>query len=155
MLKRFATEPKLIGPNWAGFRDAGALERRFALDGFLGESDGRLVVEADGPVGFVSWRAVATAVVKYWNIGIVLLPEFRGRGIGWRAQAMLCEYLFAHSPVQRLEAGTQPENTAEQKALEKAGFCKEGVLRSAEFREGAWRDIWIYSRLRTDPGPSA
>ena len=66
---------------------------------------------------------------------------------------MLCDYLFAHSPVQRLEARTQPENIAEQKALTKAGFVKEGVSRSVHFREGAWRDLWIYSRIRTDPQP--
>ena len=48
--------------------------------------------------------------------------DWRGRGIGWRAQAMLCDYLFAHTPVQRIQAGTHPENIAEQKSLEKAGF---------------------------------
>ena len=55
---------------------------------------------------------------------------------------------FAHSPVARVEAGTQPDNVAEQKALEKAGFQFEGVLRAVEFRDGRWRDGWLYSRIR-------
>lgn len=44
---------------------------------------------------------------------------------------------------------------AEQKALVKAGFQFEGTIRAAEFRDGEWRDGLLYSRLRTDPPPSA
>jgi len=149
IMRRFAVEPGLVGPNWPGFRDAGAVDRRFAADGYLGPDDGRLVVEVDDTAaGAVSWHAVAVTAPRYWNIGIVLLPDFRGRGVGWRAQALLCEYLFEHSPVERIEAGTQPENLAEQRALVRAGFAKEGELRRAEFRGGAWHDLWVYSRLR-------
>jgi len=148
-LRRFATEPGLIGPDWNGFRDAGAVERRFDADGWLGPDDGRLVVDADGErAGFVTWHAEQMTNARYWNIGIVLLPEFRGRGIGWRAQRMLGDYLFEHTPVARIEAGTQPDNVAEQRALEKAGFQREGVLRAVEFRAGKWRDGVLYSRIR-------
>jgi [ribosomal protein S5]-alanine N-acetyltransferase len=161
LLRRFATEPGLIGPNWYGFRDAGAVDRRFAEDGFLGKDGfpgndgfpgkdgGRLMVDVDGePGGFVGWRAMAMATPSYWSIGIVLLPEFRGRGAGMLAQGSLCAYLFAHTPAQRIEAATQPENIAEQKALEKIGFQREGVLRSAEFRDGAWRDVVVFGKVR-------
>jgi len=155
MFRRFAVEPGLIGPNWYGFRDPDASRRRFETDGFLGTEDSRLVVCADGETaGFVGWHSQTYAVGKCWNIGIVLLPEWRGRGVGWRAQAMLCDYLFQHSPLVRIEATTQPNNVAEQRALGKAGFTREGVLRSAEFRDGDYRDVWVYSRLRSDPPPS-
>jgi [ribosomal protein S5]-alanine N-acetyltransferase len=163
MLRGFATEPGLIGLDWAGFRDAQAPARRFAVDGYLGAEDGRLIVEVatghdtapgSAAAGFVSWHSgLYGGVAKYWEIGIVLLPEWRGRGIGWRAQAMLCDYLFAHTPAQRIQAGTHPENIAEQKSLVKAGFQREGVVRACEFRAGQWRDGWLYSRLRDDPSP--
>jgi RimJ/RimL family protein N-acetyltransferase len=59
-------------------------------------------------------------------------------------------YLFAHTPVHRIEAATEAGNVAEQRALEKAGFIREGLLRGIGWRDGAWRDgIW-YSVLRTD-----
>jgi ribosomal-protein-alanine N-acetyltransferase len=155
MFRRFAVEPGLIGLDWSGFRDAQAPARRFASDGYLGADDGRLVVELeeDGAVaGFVSYVAgLYGGVAKHWEIGIALLPEFRGRGVGWRAQAMLCDYLFQHSPAQRIQAGTHPENLAEQHCLVKAGFQLEGVVRACEFRAGAWRDGLLYSRLRDDP----
>jgi RimJ/RimL family protein N-acetyltransferase len=157
MFRRFATEPGLIGLDWTGFRDAGAPARRFAVDGYLGEEDGRLMVEVspDGvAAGFVGFRSGQFgAAGRYWEIGIALLPPWRGRGIGWRAQAMLCDYLFAHTVAQRIQAGTHPENIAEQKALTKAGFQLEGVVRACEFRAGQWRDGYLYSRLRTDPSP--
>jgi RimJ/RimL family protein N-acetyltransferase len=113
--------------------------------------DDRAVATA---AGFVSWRARTYANVGHWEIGIALLPERRGQGLGWRAQAMLCDYLFRHTPAQRIEAATHAENTAEQRALEKAGFHLEGVIRAAEFRDGEWRDGHLYSRLRSDPTPA-
>jgi RimJ/RimL family protein N-acetyltransferase len=153
MFRRFATEPGLIGLDWSGFRDAQAPARRFAADGYLGADDGRLMVTTeDGTAGFVNYLAgVYSGPARYWEIGIALLPEFRGRGVGWRAQAMLCDYLFQHSPAQRIQAGTHPENVAEQKSLVKAGFRLEGVIRACEFRAGQWRDGYLYSRLRDDP----
>jgi [ribosomal protein S5]-alanine N-acetyltransferase len=158
MFRRFATEPGLVGLDWSGFRDAQAAARRFATDGFLGTEDSRLIVhveEEDATAGFVGWRTGQYGNSgKHWTIGIALLPEWRRRGIGWRAQAMLCDYLFSHTPVQRIEAGTHPENIAEQKALVKAGFTHEAVIRAAEFRAGGWHDGWLYSRLRDDPAPS-
>lgn len=159
MFRRFCTEPGLVGPDWAGFRDAAQPARRFAVDGYLGDDDGRLVVEVEperAAAGAVSYRSMRYAGrASYWEIGIVLLPQWRGRGVGWRAQALLCDYLFQHSPAQRIQAGTHPENIAEQRALEKAGFHLEGVIRACEFRAGQWRDGHLYSRLRDDPPPAA
>ena len=149
MFRRFATEPGLVGRDWNGFRDAGAVDRRYAEDGYLGDRTGRLVVEVRGErAGMVSYLAQDFTNTRSWNIGIALLPEFRGRGAGWRAQAMLTDYLFAHTPVVRIEAGTQLDNVAEQRALERAGFTREGVMRAVEFRDGGYRDGVLYSRIR-------
>ena len=157
MFRRFATEPGLIGLDWTGFTDAQAPARRFATDGYLGAENSRLMVEVERErvaAGFVGWGLRDFGgPTKHWEIGIALLPEWRGRGIGWRAQAMLCDYLFSHTPLQRIQAGTHPENIAEQRSLVKAGFRLEGVVRACEFRAGAWRDGYLYSRLRDDPSP--
>ncbi|WP_020495300.1 GNAT family N-acetyltransferase [Sciscionella marina] len=159
LFQRLLTEPYLTGLDWSGFRDAREPVRQFEEHGFLRADGGRLAVDADGrTAGFVSWRIGSYAaglaeLAKYWEIGIVLFPEHRGNGIGWRAQTMLCEYLFRHTPVQRIQAGTHPENSAEQHALRKAGFRFEGTVRCCEFRDGQWRDGLLYSRLRSDPAP--
>lgn len=157
MFRRFATEPGLIGLDWTGFTDAQAPARRFAADGYLGAAGGRLMVEVDPErvaAGFVGFTLRDFGgPTKHWEIGIALLPEWRGRGIGWIAQALLCEYLFTHTPLRRIQAGTHPENIAEQRSLVKAGFQLEGVVRACEFRAGRYRDGYLYSRLRDDPAP--
>ncbi|MFE0801914.1 GNAT family N-acetyltransferase [Streptomyces sp. NPDC058812] len=153
VLERFLTDPEAAGPfQWLGWSDPGRWRRRWAQDGLLGDDGGLLmVVSGADPLGFVAWRKVVTSRNSYcWNIGAQLLPEARGRGAGTRAQRLLVEYLFAHTPVVRLEADTETRNIAERRALEKSGFTREGVLRSTVFRNGRWRDVVRYSVLRED-----
>lgn len=114
----------------------------------------RLIVVADGvDVGVVSWHAVsygASAASQAWNTGIGLVAEHRGRGIGWRAQRLLAEHLFATTDVGRVEASTDVANLAEQRSLEKAGFRREGVIRGAQVRRDGRHDLVGYAILRTD-----
>jgi RimJ/RimL family protein N-acetyltransferase len=153
MLERFLTDPEATGPfQWLGWSDPGRWRRRWTQDGLLSDDGGQLMVAAGAEgLGFVAWRKVVTSRSSYcWNIGAQLLPENCGRGVGTQAQRLLVRYLFAHTPVVRLEADTETENVAEQRALEKSGFAREGVLRSTVFRDGQWRDTVRYSVLRGD-----
>ena len=155
-LERWSADPEAQGRyNWFGFSGEGELGRRFDQDGLLGPDRGNLLVELeDGTVaGDVSYYAVyhgPNPGSRAFNVGIALLPAHRGHGHGTEAQRQLAAYLFAHTRVERLEASTDLENTAEQRALERAGFIREGVLRHAQFRDGGFRDLVLYSRLRGD-----
>jgi RimJ/RimL family protein N-acetyltransferase len=138
-----------------GHRDVGALRRRYAEHGLLAPDDGAfMVLLPDGTrAGEVSWHGVhygPPPASLALNIGIALVPDQRGKGYGSAAQRLLAEYLFAHTLVNRVEASTDVANVAEQRALEKAGFTREGVLRGAQWRAGAWHDLVSYARLRTD-----
>jgi aminoglycoside 6'-N-acetyltransferase len=42
------------------------------------------------------------------------------------------------------------ENLPQQRALEKAGFAREGIQRRAQFRAGTRHDLLTFSRLRSD-----
>ena len=115
------------------------------------------VVSDDGQVaGAVSWHW------EQWGpnsgsrcamIGIWLRPSYRGRGIGAAAQAQLVDLLFRHTTANRVEAHTDVENLAEQRALETAGLQREGVTRGAQWRDGAYRDGLLYAVIRSDPRP--
>jgi RimJ/RimL family protein N-acetyltransferase len=76
------------------------------------------------PVRFVTWSTSRPGPGQAGLpcIGAVLLPEHRGKGIGTRAQYLLCEYLFTHYPIQRIEATTQPDNDVEH-----SGVCTEAA----------------------------
>jgi RimJ/RimL family protein N-acetyltransferase len=141
-----------------GFQATNGLAQRFAATGLITDDLGQAAVENAGGelVGHVSWFAVQhgpSSTARALNIGISLLVEHRGRGYGPAAQAALADYLFANTLVERLEATTDVDNVAEQKALTKAGFQREGVVRHGQWRAGSWRDLVVYSRLRGDPAP--
>ena len=153
-----ALSPEAHPWDWFGFSPSNALHRRFAVDGMISDDSGMLVVETGEKVlvGLVTWRAVRygpSPACRAWNIGVLLLPDYRNRGYGSAAQRALAEYLFATTLAERVEAGTDVANVAEQRALEKAGFRHEGVLRHAQFRSGHWRDIMLYSILRAEAPP--
>lgn len=158
VMDRFRTEPEVSGPfQWFGWSETGRWRRLWAENGLLTDDSGHLMVVRDTEqLGFVAWRkVVVTRSSFYWNVGIGLLPDARGKGVGTEAQRQLVHYLFAHTLVQRIEADTEVGNSAEQRALEKAGFTREGVHRSVVFRDGQWRDLVRYSILRGDFDPTA
>jgi RimJ/RimL family protein N-acetyltransferase len=140
--------------HWSGWRDPTHWRRRWAEDGLLTDHDGHLmIVLGHDRLGLVSWHRNSTSPNAHcWAIGIALLSHARGHGYGARAQRLLVDYLFTHTPVQRVEAYTEDGNALEQEALEHAGFTREGVLRSYTFRAGAWRDTVVYSVLRGETG---
>jgi [ribosomal protein S5]-alanine N-acetyltransferase len=156
-LDRLCTDADALGVfEWAGFSDVRRRRRRWEEDGYVRPDSVALAVAlADGTVaGIASWQANdrgGPAGVCY-EIGLALLPEHRGHGLGTAAQRMLVDHLFNFTTAHRLEARTDAENVAEQKALEHIGFQREGTLRGAGFRQGRWRDILIYGLLRED-GP--
>ena len=123
------------------------------------ENNGLLIVELiEGAqaIGTVSWHRVGYGPPggsDAWNIGIELAPEARGHGHGVEAQALVARYLFEHTPMNRVEAQTDVDNVAEQRALEKAGFTREGVARGSQFRAGAYHDLVCYSILRGEVEP--
>jgi RimJ/RimL family protein N-acetyltransferase len=150
---RLGTDSTVSEPfEWFGFRFPETWSReRWAKDRFL-EGDLRFLAVASGDdqiMGWVSWRqGVLSPQPGVVEIGALLLPEYRGQGHGTIAQRLLVDYLFATSPVHRIWAGTEVDNLAEQKALEKCGFTKEGLLRQSVFRDGQWRDGVVYGLLR-------
>lgn len=152
LLQRWSAEPASPFEDWSGQPPPGV--ERFATAPSQ-EGSGELVVtdDADVPVGTVSWRPVAYGPApgsQALDIGISLRPQARGQGHGGRAQRLLADYLFATTPVHRVQASTDVDNAAERAALARAGFTAEGVLRGAQWRAGAYRDLVGYARLRTD-----
>ena len=121
------------------------------------DRNGTLIIErvSDGaPVGTIGWRLVTaygpSPMSDAFQIGIELVPSARGHGLGVEAQRMVADYLFATTHVNRVEASTDIDNVAEQRALEKAEYHREGAARASQFRDGGYHDLVIYSRLRSD-----
>ncbi|NRQ40591.1 GNAT family N-acetyltransferase [Nonomuraea sp. NN258] len=152
-LNRLTNDPEATGPHqWLGWHSPHHYRRRWEEDGLIGDDRGMLlIVDGDDRVGFVSWSRQRTSREGHcWEMGLIVAPEFRGRGHGTRAQRLLVRYLFDHTTVNRVQASTEVTNLAEQRSLEKAGFTREGVLRGVSFRAGEWHDGVLYSVIRAD-----
>jgi RimJ/RimL family protein N-acetyltransferase len=158
MLDEWANDPREKG----GFSDFGEERQPTPRDALAkgplrNDRNGVLIVERieDGePLGTVGWHRVNYGPPPHsdaWNFGIDIRPDFRGQGYGTEAQRLVARWLFDNTDLNRVEASTDVENVAEQRALEKAGFVREGIQRGAQFRAGAYHDLITYSRIRTDP----
>jgi RimJ/RimL family protein N-acetyltransferase len=137
---------------WSGFRPAGHVQQRFD-DRTLLSDRGHLAVvdDADHLVADVGWSKVNNGPPPHGecrNLGIWVVAEHRGQSHGTEAQRLGAAYLLDHTTRERLEAGTESGNLAEQRALEKTGFAREGPLRRACLRSGELRDMVLYPKLR-------
>ena len=96
-------------------------------------------------LGSIDVRLGEVGSIGYW-----VAPWARGRGIATAALVLLSRWAIRERGVERLELTTHPENIASQRVAEKAGFVREGVLRShIRFREGR-RDSVLFSLLPGD-----
>ncbi|MEV4247103.1 GNAT family N-acetyltransferase [Streptosporangium canum] len=86
------------------------------------------------------------------EIGYLIAPWARGRGVATAAARALTEWAFAHG-VRRMELLADVENLASQRVALAAGFRREGVQRSAEDRrDGTRGDLVSFARLPEDSG---
>ncbi|PPF23907.1 GNAT family N-acetyltransferase [Rathayibacter rathayi] len=136
---------------WFGFTSSRRFSAKFVQDGLLGPDGGMFAVRVDGSaVGRVEWFSSSWGrpTSSCWTVAAGIDASRRGQGIGSLAQRLLVEYLFAGTRAERIQAYTDVDNRAERRALEQAGFEEEGVLRRAQWRDGAWHDLVLFSTLR-------
>ncbi|HKP88364.1 MAG TPA: GNAT family N-acetyltransferase [Thermoleophilaceae bacterium] len=72
----------------------------------------------------VSWE------YRRGNIGYLVFPAARGRGLAPRAVRLLARWAFERADLARVGILTRVGNDASQRVAEKAGFTREGVLRA-------------------------
>ncbi len=85
------------------------------------------------------------AEVGYW-----LGEAHWGRGIATAALRAFTRYAFDSHALHRLFAKVYAPNRASMRVLEKAGYLREGVLRSAAVKDGVVLDQVLYSILRDE-----
>jgi RimJ/RimL family protein N-acetyltransferase len=91
-------------------------------------------LEADGRAGFGYWTR----------------KEARGRDVASRALRLLTRWAAREHGLARLQLIVEPANVASQRVAEKAGFRREGLLRSYIELKGTRRDVYLYALLPED-----
>jgi RimJ/RimL family protein N-acetyltransferase len=85
------------------------------------------------------------------ELGIALHEtRFWNGGYGTDAVRTLVDGAFRALPLQRIELFVYPDNARAIRCYEKAGFAREGVLRSREYRRGQYDDVVIMSVLHEE-----
>jgi RimJ/RimL family protein N-acetyltransferase len=120
----------------AAHRDGGVLALAVAdadSGAVLGSCDIRRPSEADPALG---------------EVGFLLGPEARGRGVATRSMRLLLAYAFERLGMARVQALAHPENPASANVLERLGFHREGLLRQYRPGERGREDRILFSLLR-------
>ena len=155
-LDRLCTDPDILGEfEWPGFTDPRTRRRRWERDGYISDDSSAVaIVHGDGTVvGIATWRPRGFPAGVTYEIGVGVAPEYRGQGVGTAAQELLVEYLLDHTTAHRIEALTNDGNVAEQRALERLGFRREGLMKGRSFLRGKYVGVLMYGLLRTDRRP--
>ncbi len=84
---------------------------------------------------------------KRAEIGMELLPEFQGNGIGFEALMCVLEHAFLHLGFHSIEADVDPANFKAIRLLEKCGFKMEGYFHEITFHHGRFQDRAVYTLL--------
>jgi RimJ/RimL family protein N-acetyltransferase len=125
--------------------------REFLL-GLMEKGDPVFVALAKGEV--VGWcdirRDPFPAHSHRGTLGMGVVPDYRGRGIGPRLMNQALKQAFATGFV-RVELSVRADNMRAIRLYEKFGFVREGVLRDAVFVDGEFYDTIAMALI--DRGP--
>jgi RimJ/RimL family protein N-acetyltransferase len=133
--------PGFIAQWYARYHDGRAECRAFAIvdaaDAFLGLA---LAAHIDGEA-------------REAELGYMLAPGARGRGVATEALRQLSAWAFSTLGAHRLQLLISVENQASSRVAERAGFLLEGVLRSLYVKQDLRSDTEVWSLLPSDARP--
>ncbi|MEO7018284.1 MAG: GNAT family protein [Leifsonia sp.] len=128
-----------------------AFEARLAqADSDSSSKNVRFVIDLDGDaVGSVSLFEFDD-LARHAEVGIAVLAESRGKGIGTAAISQIIEFAFVRCNLRRVHLQAIASNLGAIRAYEKAGFAIEGRQREHAWVRGRYEDIVIMGILRSD-----
>lgn len=110
-----------------------------------------LVVEhgAAGPIG-ISGLSEFVPRDRRATLGTWLARAWWGTGANHETKALMCHLAFAVLGLERLGAYSNVEHERSQRALERIGFRREGVLRGYHRHDGRALDVVVFGLLRDE-----
>lgn len=101
-------------------------------------------------VGGITLGHIRHGVAQSGQIGYWMGESHAGKGYMSEAIGLVVSYAFDTLRLHRIEAACIPENTRSIRVLEKAGFRREGLLRSYLRINGSWQDHYLYALIAGD-----
>lgn len=119
-----------------------------------GKTDLLLVAELEGAVVGAAGLHPAGASQRRrhaWSIGISVLADAQGRGVGSALMAGLCDYADRWVGALRLELSVYTDNARALGLYKKFGFEIEGTMRGYAMRDGQFTDTYAMARFHPNP----
>jgi RimJ/RimL family protein N-acetyltransferase len=114
------------------------------------EHHGRFLIEVDGRRAGVMAFEVTNRRSRIAHVyGVMLHPDFRGRGLADAAARLLVQHLFEDLDYHRIELEVYGFNERAIRHAERI-YVREGVKRSAYWRHGEWVDGVLFGLVRED-----
>ncbi|WP_367125085.1 GNAT family N-acetyltransferase [Streptomyces phytohabitans] len=108
----------------------------------------KLIVE-ESPEG-----EIVTTGYRSAEVGCALRSDLTNKGLSLEVGHLLAVLGFERLGLHRIWTGFLPSNVAAQRAADKSGMTREGVLRDYCHADGVWHDLVLYSILETDWQPA-
>jgi len=122
---------------------------------FITASNGKdpqevFAIEYNGEyVGNIGLHKANDVYRKSAEIGYFLGEPFWNKGIMTKVVELICEYGFRELDIVRIHTGVFEYNKASRRVLTKCGFVKEGVFKSALYRNGKIYDEIRFARIKS------
>ena len=127
------------------------VEEEARLADEIGASDNSIMIvaEVDGRlVGLLGCHGGKRLAQRHSaGLGITLLKEYRGQGIGTILMERAIEWAKGTRVLTRIELEVYPHNARAIHLYEKCGFVVEGVRRNAYVKSGQYKDAVIMALL--------
>lgn len=82
------------------------------------------------------------------GLGILVLPEFQGRGYASEAIKITSEYAFNNLNISNLYAFISTDNKASISLFKKQGFDKSGTLKRWLKTPNTYKDVFVFQLLK-------
>jgi putative acetyltransferase len=127
---------------------------RLTETGAPGKTDLLLVAELDGAlVGTAGLHPAGVSPRRRHALmlGISVLADAQGRGVGSALMAAMCDYADNWMGTLRLELSVYTDNARAIGLYKKFGFATEGTMRGYALRDGQFTDTYAMARFHPQP----
>jgi RimJ/RimL family protein N-acetyltransferase len=139
---------RLPDPAPAGY--AGRWLERYRNGREAGTAEAFAIVGDDGEFLGVAVAPEIEPEARQGELGYVIAPHARGRGVATRALELLTAWAFDELGLQRAVLLISVDNEASKVVAARNGYVREGVLRSLWFKQDLREDTEVWSLLPGD-----
>jgi [ribosomal protein S5]-alanine N-acetyltransferase len=101
-------------------------------------------------IGGITVGNIRHGVSQSGQIGYWIGERYAGQGFMLESLKLVVDFAFDTLRLHRIEAACIPDNARSVRVLEKAGFQREGLLRSYLRINGSWQDHYLYALICDD-----